>query len=109
MVSCLRKFPFFSEKVLRFLREESAEDGFRSLTLDTPTERSEMDSDLFSNVYFRGHSIHVAEIDGVATAPALSPLHPSSLPSSPSSIRHRVSKMDTLAGVAIKYGVEVIN
>ncbi|XP_074565430.1 uncharacterized protein LOC141821940 [Curcuma longa] len=67
-----------------------------------------MDSDLFSNGSFRGHSVHVTEIDGDATPPAfLSPLHPSSLPSSPSSIRHRVSKMDTLAGVAIKYGVEV--
>ncbi|XP_042443197.1 uncharacterized protein LOC122028233 [Zingiber officinale] len=67
-----------------------------------------MDSDLLSNGSFRGRSIQVAEIDDVATAPAfLSRLHPSSLPSSPSSIRHRVSQMDTLAGVAIKYGVEV--
>lgn len=98
-----------SQKVPIFLKKKfcgfCGKDGFRSLRLATP-----MDSDLFSNGSFRGHSVHVTEIDGDATTPAfLSPLHPSSLPSSPSSIRHRVSKMDTLAGVAIKYGVEVIN
>ncbi|XP_054809208.1 uncharacterized protein LOC129311168 [Prosopis cineraria] len=35
------------------------------------------------------------------------PLPPSAFPSSLGYIRHPVSKMDTLAGIAIKYGVEV--
>ncbi|XP_008802867.1 uncharacterized protein LOC103716594 [Phoenix dactylifera] len=64
-----------------------------------------------------GNSFHFSEglmereFDSFATIPASSS---SSLPSSSSSspmgvnyIEHRVSKMDTLAGVAIKYGVEV--
>ena len=46
--------------------------------------------------------------DGVERSPA----KPSSLSSSPprlAYIDHRVSKFDTLAGVAIKYGVEVLS
>ena len=63
-----------------------------------------------------GTDVNRSTSDGFATIPASS----SSLSSSPSPsysssscsglnyIEHRVSKMDTLAGVAIKYGVEVI-
>nr|CAD1836218.1 unnamed protein product [Ananas comosus var. bracteatus] len=61
---------------------------------------------------FDGFVDRRGEIDSIATIPVSSS---SSLPSSPPSsssscggyIEHRVSKMDTLAGVAIKYGVEV--
>lgn len=78
------------------------------------TERSRRDSEIFFNGSMDGlHTCRTA-IDGIAMIPVSSSSpHPSSLPSSPSGsspgscIHHRVSKMDTLAGVAIKYGVEV--
>ncbi|KAG6537742.1 uncharacterized protein LOC122037000 [Zingiber officinale] len=63
------------------------------------TERSRMGCHLFADGSLDGHGVGIATIS--------SPLHPSSSPSSPSCIHHRVSKMDTLAGLAIKYGVEV--
>lgn len=65
------------------------------------TERRRMGCHLFADGSLDGHGV-----DGIAMIS--SPLHPSSPPSSPSCIHHRVSKMDTLAGLAIKYGVEVI-
>ncbi|KAJ3682293.1 hypothetical protein LUZ60_014866 [Juncus effusus] len=80
-----------------------------------------MGSEVGSNGFFDGIGYHdnkSSEIESIATIPTSSSSparcfvsHPSS-PSSPSFanvsyVDHRVSKMDTLAGVAIKYGVEV--
>lgn len=66
----------------------------------------------FSESLMDGYVAHSRKFDSPAMIPVSSS---SSLPSSSSSspmavkyIEHRVSKMDTLAGVAIKYGVEVI-
>ncbi|WOK98882.1 hypothetical protein Cni_G07594 [Canna indica] len=78
-------------------------------------ERSRRDSQLFSNGFLDDLRVRPREADVIPTIPVSSSLSPSSSSrsSSPSStpgsncIHHRVSKMDTLAGVAIKYGVEV--
>lgn len=54
----------------------------------------------------------IVVVPSSSSSPAQSCVHPPS-PPSPSSthlnyIQHRVTKMDTLAGIAIKYGVEVV-
>ncbi|KAJ1694091.1 hypothetical protein LUZ63_010789 [Rhynchospora breviuscula] len=70
-----------------------------------------------SNGFHGGIGCKSSEIESIVvvsssnSSPARSFVHPPS-PPSPSStylnyIEHRVSKMDTLAGIAIKYGVEV--
>ncbi|KAJ4784301.1 Peptidoglycan-binding LysM domain-containing protein [Rhynchospora pubera] len=70
-----------------------------------------------SNGFHGGIGVKSSEIESIVvvsssnSSPARSFVHPPS-PPSPSStylnyIEHRVSKMDTLAGIAIKYGVEV--
>ncbi|TKY69097.1 LysM and peptidoglycan-binding domain-containing protein 1 [Spatholobus suberectus] len=54
----------------------------------------------------------VCDYDGEVPSRERSPTKPSSVSSSPprlSYIEHHVSKFDTLAGVAIKYGVEVVD
>jgi hypothetical protein len=71
-----------------------------------------------SNGFHGGIGYKSSEIESVvvvsssSSSPARSFAHPPS-PPSPSSthfnyIEHRVTKMDTLAGIAIKYGVEVV-
>ncbi|RRT39925.1 hypothetical protein B296_00030032 [Ensete ventricosum] len=74
---------------------------------------SRRDFQLFSDGFLDGNARQPREIEGIATITVTSSLpSPSSPSSSPGSsagsshIHHRVSKMDTLAGVAIKYGVE---
>ncbi|XP_073112712.1 uncharacterized protein [Elaeis guineensis] len=65
----------------------------------------------FSESLMDGCVAHSRKFDGRATIPvSSSSFLPSSSSSSPMAVKyieHRVSKMDTLAGVAIKYGVEV--
>ncbi|CAL9077806.1 unnamed protein product [Musa hybrid cultivar] len=75
---------------------------------------SRRDFQLFADGFLDGNVRRPTEIEGIATINVTSSLpSPSSPSSSPGSsagsshIHHRVSKMDTLAGVAIKYGVEV--
>ncbi|XP_072963708.1 uncharacterized protein [Typha angustifolia] len=80
--------------------------------MDLKMERSRRNesSQLPSNGFSDGFVHWTREIDSIATIPTSSSL-PSSSSSSSSSganyIEHRVTKMDTLAGIAIKYGVEV--
>ncbi|XP_038978004.1 uncharacterized protein LOC103723258 isoform X1 [Phoenix dactylifera] len=64
----------------------------------------------YSESLMYGYVAHSREFDSSATIPVSSSSLPSSSSSSPMAVKyieHRVSKMDTLAGVAIKYGVEV--
>ncbi|XP_065037232.1 uncharacterized protein LOC135672660 [Musa acuminata AAA Group] len=75
---------------------------------------SRRDFQLFADGFLDGNVRRPTEIEGIATINVTSSLPSSSSPSSSpgssagsSHIHHRVSKMDTLAGVAIKYGVEV--
>ncbi|CAL9766816.1 unnamed protein product [Musa acuminata subsp. burmannicoides] len=73
-------------------------------------EGSRRNSQLFSDDSLDGDVARPREIDGIATIPVSSSLSPSSPPGfslESNHIQHRVSRMDTLAGVAIKYGVEV--
>ncbi|CAL9079822.1 lysM domain containing protein [Musa troglodytarum] len=73
-------------------------------------EGSRRNSQLFSDDSLDGDVARPREIDGIATIPVSSSLSPSSSPGfslESNHIQHRVSRMDTLAGVAIKYGVEV--
>jgi hypothetical protein len=72
-----------------------------------------------SNGFHGGIEYKSSEIESIvavsssSSSPARSFVHPPSPPSPSSSthfnyILHRVTKMDTLAGIAIKYGVEVV-
>ncbi|XP_020599787.1 uncharacterized protein LOC110039160 [Phalaenopsis equestris] len=75
------------------------------------TERGVRDTHFFSDGLIDGAMVGTRELNGYAT----NPISSSASVSAPSSftpvranfIEHRVSKMDTLAGIAIKYGVEV--
>ncbi|RWV90501.1 hypothetical protein BHE74_00053992 [Ensete ventricosum] len=72
-------------------------------------EGSRRNSQLFSDDSLDGDVARPRDIDGIATIPVSSSLSPSSSPGfslESNHIQHRVSRMDTLAGVAIKYGVE---
>ncbi|WOL16871.1 hypothetical protein Cni_G25659 [Canna indica] len=72
-------------------------------------ERAQRSSQLFADGSLDGTVSHSRE-SGISMTPASSsscPLSPSDSTSSVNYIEHRVSKMDTLPGIAIKYGVEV--
>ncbi|PKU62806.1 uncharacterized protein LOC110105587 [Dendrobium catenatum] len=78
------------------------------------TRRAVRNSHIFSDGLLDGAVSSSKKANGYATIPISSPASlasPSSsssfLPSGVNFIEHRVTKMDTLAGVAIKYGVEV--